>query len=145
MFQAIFVIFLWKTWHKKINLFSILFPSLLCMRKLSFLKDSSLLCTYSSSCPLPHKNITFCRSKTKKVGPILTKIVQEWDSFKSGSVLRFNFIFLAFFSFKRGKRSSLDLIFGIFRWHSLHPPHVRSHYFHFSPTLIYFLRGKAIS
>ena len=104
-----------KSDTKKINLFSILFSSLLCMRKPSFLKDSSLLCTYSSSCPLPHKNITFCRSKTKKVGPILTKIVQEWDSFKSGSVLRFTFIFLAFFSFKRGKRSSLDLIFGIFR------------------------------
>ena len=41
-----------------------------------FLKDSSLLCTYSSSCPLPHKNI----------GPVLTK--NEWDSFKSGSALR---------------------------------------------------------
>ena len=75
-----------KSDTKKINLFSILFSSLLCMRKLSFLKDSSLLCTYSSSCPLPHKNITFCRSKTKKVGPVLTK--NEWDSFKRGSALR---------------------------------------------------------
>ena len=80
------VCFLEKSDTKKSILFSILFSSLLCMRKPSFLKDSSLLCTYSSSCPLPHKNITFCIFKTKKVGPVLTK--NEWDSFKSGSALR---------------------------------------------------------
>ena len=80
------VCFLEKSDTKKSILFSILFSSLLCMRKPSFLKDSSLLCTYSSSCPLPHKNITFCIFKTKKVGPVLTK--NEWDSFKSGNALR---------------------------------------------------------
>ena len=48
-------VFLWKIGRKKNQLYflmvTILFSSLLCMWKASFLKDSSLLCTYSSSCP----------------------------------------------------------------------------------------------
>ena len=68
---------------------TILFSSLLCMWKASFLKDSSLLCTYSSSCPSTStQKHHLLYLQDKKIGPILTKNYQEWDFFKSSSTLR---------------------------------------------------------